>query len=78
MASEHSGRPGSLMARWSRLSRGRGGGSACSMRVSKPPSAIGEAEGIDKGYVSLVLRLALLATNVVEAILEGRTEQADA
>ena len=35
-------------------------------------SEIGEAEGIDKGYVSRVLRLALLAPNVVEAILEGR------
>ena len=35
-------------------------------------SEIGEAEGIDKGYVSRVLRLALLAPNVVEGILEGK------
>ena len=39
-------------------------------------SEIGEAEGIDKGYVSRVLRLALLAPNVVEAILEGQANLA--
>jgi hypothetical protein len=35
-------------------------------------SEIGQAEGIDKGYVSRVLHLALLAPKVVEAILEGQ------
>jgi hypothetical protein len=39
-------------------------------------SEIGEAEGVDKGYVSRVLRLALLAPNVVEAILEGQANLA--
>ena len=39
-------------------------------------SDIGEAEGIDKGYVSRVLRLALLAPDIMEAIMEGRTDQA--
>jgi hypothetical protein len=37
---------------------------------------ISDAEGIDKGYVSRVLRLALLAPNVVEAILEGQANVA--
>jgi hypothetical protein len=39
-------------------------------------SEIGEEEGIDKGYVSRVLRLALLAPNVVKAILEGQVNLA--
>jgi hypothetical protein len=39
-------------------------------------SEIGEAEGIDKGYVSRLLRLALLAPNVVEAILERHADLA--
>ena len=38
-------------------------------------SEIGEAERIDKGYVSRILRLALLAPDIIEAILAGRTEQ---
>ena len=38
-------------------------------------SEIGEAEGIDKGYVSRILRLGLLAPSIVEEILEGRSEQ---
>jgi hypothetical protein len=38
-------------------------------------SEIGEVEGIDKGYVSRILRLALLAPDIVEAILAGRTDQ---
>lgn len=36
---------------------------------------IGEAEGIDKGYVSRILRLALLAPDIVEANLAGRMDQ---
>jgi hypothetical protein len=36
---------------------------------------IGEAEGIDKGYVSRILRLALLAPDIVDAILAGSTDQ---
>jgi hypothetical protein len=39
-------------------------------------SEIGEAEGIDKGYVSRVLRLVLLAPNVVEAVLGGQVNLA--
>ena len=35
-------------------------------------SDIGEAEGISKSYVSRILRLALLAPDIVEAVLAGR------
>jgi hypothetical protein len=37
---------------------------------------IARLEGISKSYISRILRLALLAPDVVEAILEGRTEPA--
>jgi hypothetical protein len=36
---------------------------------------ISEAEAIGKSYVSRILRLALLAPDIVEAILAGRTDQ---
>jgi hypothetical protein len=39
-------------------------------------SDIGDAENISKSYVSRILRLALLAPDIVEAILTGRTDQA--
>jgi hypothetical protein len=39
-------------------------------------SEIGDAEDISKSYVSRILRLALLAPDIVEAILGGRTDQA--
>jgi len=38
-------------------------------------SEIGDAEGISKSYVSRILRLALLAPDIVEAILAGRSDQ---
>jgi hypothetical protein len=38
-------------------------------------SEIGDAENISKSYVSRILRLALLAPDVVDAILVGRTDQ---
>ena len=38
-------------------------------------SEIGETENISKSYVSRILRLALLAPDVVDAILAGRTNQ---
>jgi hypothetical protein len=38
-------------------------------------SDIGDAENISKSYVSRILRLALLAPDIVEAILAGRTHQ---
>ena len=38
-------------------------------------SEIGDAEGISKSYVSRILRLALLAPDIVDAILAGRTDQ---
>ena len=44
----------------------------------KKPSVteISEAEGIGKSYVSRILRLALLAPAIVEAILFRRTDHA--
>jgi ParB-like chromosome segregation protein Spo0J len=39
-------------------------------------SEIGDAENISKSYVSRILRLALLAPDIVEAILEGSKDQA--
>ena len=39
-------------------------------------SEIGDAENISKSYVSRILRLALLAPDIVEAILAGKTDQA--
>ena len=39
-------------------------------------SDIGDAEKISKSYVSRILRLALLAPDIVEAILDGQADQA--
>jgi hypothetical protein len=39
-------------------------------------SEIGDAENISKCYVSRILRLALLAPDLVEAILRGKADQA--
>jgi hypothetical protein len=38
-------------------------------------SEIGEAENISKSYVSRILRLALLAPDIIETVLEGRSDQ---
>jgi hypothetical protein len=38
-------------------------------------SEVGDAEDISKSYVSRILRLALLAPDIVEAIVAGRTNQ---
>jgi hypothetical protein len=38
-------------------------------------SEIGDAENISKSYVSRILRLALLAPDIVEAALERRANQ---
>ena len=38
-------------------------------------SDIADAEKISKSYVSRILRLALLAPDIVEAVLAGRTDQ---
>ena len=37
-------------------------------------SELGDAENISKSYVSRILRLALLAADIVEAILEGKAD----
>jgi hypothetical protein len=38
-------------------------------------SEIGDAENISKSYVSRILRLALLAPDIIETILAGRADQ---
>ena len=38
-------------------------------------SEIGNAENVSKSYVSRILRLALLAPDMVEAFLAGRTDR---
>jgi hypothetical protein len=38
-------------------------------------SDIAEAENISKSYVSRILRLSLLAPDIADAILAGRTDQ---
>jgi hypothetical protein len=38
-------------------------------------SEIGETEGINKSYVSRILRLITLAPDIVEAILQGRVRR---
>ena len=38
-------------------------------------SEIGDAENISKSYMSLVLRLALLAPDIIEAIVTGSADQ---
>jgi hypothetical protein len=37
-------------------------------------SEIGDADNISKSYVSRILRLALLAPDIIEAILAGRAD----
>jgi hypothetical protein len=44
---------------------------ACTPRSARS----GDAENISKSYVSRILRLALLAPDMVEAILAGKTNQ---
>jgi hypothetical protein len=39
-------------------------------------SEIGDAENISKSYLSRILRLALLAPDIVDAILAGSADQA--
>ena len=38
-------------------------------------SEIGDTENISKSYVSRILRLALLAPDIIDAILTGETDQ---
>jgi hypothetical protein len=44
--------------------------------VYESVSEIGESECISKSYVSRILRLALLAPDIIETVLEGRSSQA--
>lgn len=59
--------------RSSRRSCVRSAGSGCSSRGSSPPSPNWpEREGIASSYMTRVLRLTLLAPDIVAAILQGR------
>ena len=58
---------------WSRRSRGRSGGSGCWTRASCGTiEELAGPRGCNRRYVSRVLRLTLLAPDIVEAILDGR------
>jgi hypothetical protein len=60
----------------SRRWRGRGAGSGwLDEGVYTSVSEIGDAENISKSYVSRILRLALLAPDIVNEILAGRADQ---
>ena len=48
---------------------------AARQRRLQPVTEIAEAEKISKSYVSRILRLALLAPDIVEAILGGWADQ---
>jgi hypothetical protein len=61
--------------RWSRRARAWRGQRILDDGVYASVSEIGEAENISKSYVSRILRLALLAPDIVDAILAGRTNQ---
>jgi hypothetical protein len=64
------------MARWSRRWPGRGVQRMLDERVYTSVREISDAENISKSYVSRILRLALLAPDIAEVILEGRANHA--
>ena len=65
--------PATSTTPWSRRSPGRSAGAKCWRAASTPPFAeIAAAEKINESYVGRVLRLTLLAPDIVEAILGGR------
>jgi hypothetical protein len=60
-------------ARWSKRSRGRGDRrKRLDAGVCTSVSDIGDAKNISKSYVSRILRLVVLAPDIVEIILDGR------
>jgi hypothetical protein len=62
-----SNKPVILFTRWRKLF-GQG--------VYTTVRELGDAENISKSYVSRILRLALLAPDIIELILEGRSDHA--
>ena len=60
------------MARWSRRWRGRGDGNGCWTRAASLRSeSWRKRSGFSLSYVSRILRLTLLAPDIVERILDG-------
>ena len=58
---------------WSRRWRGRSSGSGCwTTGVCGTIEELARRERVNRGYMSRVLRLTLLAPDIVEAILDGR------
>ena len=58
---------------WSRRWRGRSGGERCwTIGVHATLEDLARANGVHATYVSRILRLTLLAPEIVEAILDGR------
>ena len=61
-----------LIQRW----RGRIGGSECSSGQVSVGGELAEAEGVTRSFVTRLMRLTLLAPDIVEAILDGRQPKA--
>src|SRR3954451_3882991 len=59
----------------SALVRLQGKGQACRQQAYTSATEIAEADKISKSYASPILRLALLAPDLVEAILDGWADQ---
>jgi hypothetical protein len=74
-ASLRRARSRSRTVRWKALARAWRWQRMLDEKVHSSVSDIGEAEGISKSYVSRILRMALLAPEIVEAILAGQTDQ---
>jgi hypothetical protein len=74
-ASLRRARSRSRTVRWKALARAWRWQRMLDEEVHSSVSDIGEAEGISKSYVSRILRMALLAPEIVEAILAGQTDQ---
>jgi hypothetical protein len=60
------------MARWSRRWSGRGDGSGCWTRAASLRPELAEAARVGLSYISRILRLGLLAPDIVERAMDGQ------